>query len=98
VPLQRLAAGAVPGVHEALMPHFRDAHDHGLGAAHGVEAADRLLSDVLQADMSRVSVRQNEIALRQNDMPGLHRQYGYFAVVVCACLPRHLLFRRNGWL
>jgi hypothetical protein len=98
VPLQRLAAGAVPGVHEALMPHFRDAHDHGLGAAHGVEAADRLLSDVLQADMSRVSVRQNEIALRQNDMPGLHRQYGYFRrrrLRVPAAAPA---VSCNGWL
>jgi magnesium transporter len=68
VPLQRLAAGAVPGVEEALLPYFRDVHDHVLRAADSVEAADRLLSDVLQGDMSRVSVRQNEIALRQNDV------------------------------
>jgi magnesium transporter len=67
-PLQRLATAAVPGVDEALTPYFRDVHDHVLRAADGVEAADRLLSDVLQADMARVSLRQSEIALRQNDV------------------------------
>jgi magnesium transporter len=68
VPLHRLASGAVPGVDEELTPYFRDVHDHALRAAEGVEAADRLLSDVLQADLSRVSVRQNELALRQNEV------------------------------
>jgi magnesium transporter len=67
-PLHRLASGAVPGVDEALAPYFRDVHDHALRAADGVEAADRLLSDVLQADLSRVSVRQNELALKQNEV------------------------------
>ncbi|ADL49540.1 Mg2 transporter protein CorA family protein [Micromonospora aurantiaca ATCC 27029] len=67
-PLQRLAAGAVPQVPRQLTPYFRDVHDHVQRAADAVEAADRLLSDVLQADLSRISVRQNEIALRQNEV------------------------------
>jgi magnesium transporter len=67
-PMHRLATADVPGVDEELTPYFRDVHDHVLRAADGVEAADRLLSDVLQADISRVSVRQSELALRQNDV------------------------------
>jgi magnesium transporter len=68
VPTQRLAAGSIDGIDAALEPYFRDVHDHVLRAAEGVESADRLLSDVLQADQSRLAVRQNEIALRQNDV------------------------------
>jgi magnesium transporter len=67
-PMHRLATGTVTGVDPDLAPHFRDVHDHVLRAADAVEAADRVLSDVLQADMSQVSVRQNEIALRQNEV------------------------------
>jgi magnesium transporter len=68
VPTQRLATGAVDGIDGELSPYFRDVHDHVLRAAEVVESADRLLSDVLQADQSRLAVRQNEIALRQNDV------------------------------
>jgi magnesium transporter len=68
VPTQRLATGGVDGIDPALEPYFRDVHDHVLRAAEVVESADRLLSDVLQADQSRLAVRQNEIALRQNDV------------------------------
>jgi magnesium transporter len=68
VPTQRLAAGSIDGIDASLVPYFRDVHDHVLRAAEVVESADRLLSDVLQADQSRLAVRQNEIALRQNDV------------------------------
>ena len=73
-PLQRLAEGTVHGVDDEVAPYFRDVHDHLMRAADGIEGHDRLLSDVLQADLSRVaarqslvSVRQNEIAVRQNE-------------------------------
>jgi magnesium transporter len=67
-PMQHLATGVVSGVDAALAPYFRDVHDHVLRAADGIDSADRVLSDVLQADISQVSVRQNEIALRQNEV------------------------------
>ena len=67
-PLHRLANGAVPGIDKAAAPYFRDVHDHLLRTGDAIEAHDRLLSDVLQADMSRLAVRQSQIALRQNDV------------------------------
>jgi magnesium transporter len=67
-PLQRLADGDVAGVPTAAQPYFRDVHDHMLRTADGIEGHDRLLSDVLQADLARVAVRQSEIAVRQNEI------------------------------
>jgi magnesium transporter len=67
-PLHRLATNDVPGIDTAAAPYFRDVHDHLLRAADAIEAHDRLLSDVLQADMSRLGVRQSQIALRQNEV------------------------------
>jgi magnesium transporter len=67
-PLHRLATGAVPGINKAASTYFRDVHDHVLRTADAIESHDRLLSDVLQADMSRLGVRQSQIALRQNEV------------------------------
>jgi magnesium transporter len=67
VPLQMLAEGSVPGVEPAAAPYFRDVHDHVLRAADAIEGHDRLLSDVLAADLSRLGVRQSQIAVRQNE-------------------------------
>jgi magnesium transporter len=39
-----------------------------LRTADGIEGHDRLLSDILQADLARVAVRQSEIAVRQNEI------------------------------
>jgi magnesium transporter len=36
-------------------------------AADAIEGHDRLLSDVLQANLARVGVRQSQIAVRQNE-------------------------------
>jgi len=66
-PLQRLVAGTVAGVDPDAGPYFRDIRDHLLRAADGIEGHDRRLSDVLQANASRVSVRQSAIAVRQNE-------------------------------
>lgn len=66
-PLHRLAEGGVPGIDEATAPHFRGVHDHVLRAADAIEGHDRLLTDVLQADLARVTARQSEIAVQQNE-------------------------------
>lgn len=66
-PLEELAAGYVGHVPAAASSHFRDVHDHALRAADRVEGVDRLLSDVLQANVARVTVVQSAIALRQNE-------------------------------
>jgi magnesium transporter len=67
-PLHRLANGSVPGVDKAVAPYFRDVHDHMLRAADAIEGHDRLLTDVLQADLSRVAARQAQVAVRQNEI------------------------------
>jgi magnesium transporter len=66
-PLERLAAGTVAGVPAALGPYFRDVHDHLLRASDSLDAQDRLLTDVLQANVARVSVQQSAVAVRQNE-------------------------------
>ncbi|MFC6852577.1 magnesium and cobalt transport protein CorA [Aquipuribacter hungaricus] len=66
-PLQRLTETDVPHVPAALRPFFRDVHDHAERAAERVEGHDRLLTDVLSADLAQVSVRQNRTAVRQNE-------------------------------
>jgi magnesium transporter len=66
-PLERLANGEVPCVDPALGPYFRDVHDHVLRASDSIEGLGGLLSDVLQANVARVTVVQSQIALRQNE-------------------------------
>jgi magnesium transporter len=66
--LQRVAEGAVRGVDRTLAQYFRDVHDHLLRAAESIDGQDRLLSDVLQAELARVAARQSRIALRQNEI------------------------------
>ncbi|MBX3285808.1 MAG: magnesium and cobalt transport protein CorA, partial [Actinobacteria bacterium] len=63
----RLSEGPVPHVDPAASTYFRDVHDHLLRAADAIEGHDRLLFDVLQADLARLSVRQSEIGVRQNE-------------------------------
>ena len=67
VPLERLAEKRVPGVTAQSAPYFRDVHDHLLRATDAIETFDRLLTDVLQANLARVGVRQNATAVRQNE-------------------------------
>ena len=67
MPVDRLAEGAVAGIDESTAPYFRDVHDHLLRTADAIEGHDRLLSDVLQADLARVTARQSELAVRQNE-------------------------------
>jgi magnesium transporter len=58
--LQRLVRGELPVVHEEAEPFFRDVLDHNLRAAETVESFDSLLSSVLQANLSQLTVRQND--------------------------------------
>jgi len=66
--LERLASGEIHGIAQSALTYFRDVHDHLLRGIDHLEGHDRLLTDVLQANLSRVAVRQSEIALRQNDL------------------------------
>ena len=66
-PVQRLAEAKVPGIDDAATPYFRDVHDHLLRAVDAIESHDRLLTDILQADLARLGVRQSEISVRQNE-------------------------------
>ena len=67
-PVGLLADDEVEGFDtETISPYFRDIHDHLLRAGDAIEGHDRLLSDVLQADLARLSVRQSEIGVQQNE-------------------------------
>jgi len=65
--VQRLAGPDLPLVEEPLRPYFRDVHDHLMRVADAIDNHDSLLTDVLQADLAQVSVRQNRTAMRQNE-------------------------------
>jgi magnesium transporter len=60
VPLDRLARGHYKVVHPDLHEYFRDVHDHLLRTVGQVEGFRELLSSILQANLTQVSVRQNE--------------------------------------
>jgi magnesium transporter len=59
-PLERLAHGRVPFVHEDLTPYFRDVSDHLIRGVDQVSAFRDLLASILEANLTQVSVRQNE--------------------------------------
>ncbi|MFD3699351.1 magnesium and cobalt transport protein CorA [Streptomyces sp. NPDC058646] len=59
-PMDRLAFGNVPFVHQDAQPFFRDVADHLTKANEYVEGLDRLLSDALAAHLAQMGVRQND--------------------------------------
>ena len=59
-PLERLARGDVPHVHEEIREYFRDVYDHVARANDSVESMREMLNGVLDANTAQVSVRQNE--------------------------------------
>ena len=59
-PLNHLAAGTMPHVHEDVQEYFRDVYDHLLRVNEQVEGFSDLLTSVLEANLTQVSVRQNE--------------------------------------
>ena len=66
VPLTRLAEDEVPWIPPYARPYFRDVQDHALRAAEQIEAADALLTNVMQADLAQVTVEQNRVTVQQN--------------------------------
>jgi magnesium transporter len=59
-PLDRLARGRHGLIHAELHAYFRDAHDHLLRMIQQIESYRDLLTSVLTANLSQVTVRQNE--------------------------------------
>jgi magnesium transporter len=59
-PVHRLAERDVPHVPVPTRPFFRDIADHVLRMVDHLESYDRLLSDILSAHLTRVSVQQND--------------------------------------
>ena len=59
-PVDRLARGHQPFVDDEIQPYFRDVHDHLLRVVDDVESFRDLLTSVLTANLTQVSVRQNE--------------------------------------
>jgi magnesium transporter len=57
---QRLAGSPVPFVPVEARPFFRDVADHLLRITDHVESYDRLLTDILSAHLTRISVQQND--------------------------------------
>ena len=59
-PVERLASGRYGQVHSDVSTYFRDVNDHLARARDQLEGLNDLLSSVLQANLTQVSVRQNE--------------------------------------
>jgi magnesium transporter len=59
-PLDRLARGRHELIDESMRAYFRDVHDHLLRVIAQVESCRDLLTSVLAANMTQVTVRQNE--------------------------------------
>lgn len=59
-PLDRLARGRFEAVHEELREYFRDTHDQLLRVVEQVTTFRDLLTSILEANLTQVSVRQNE--------------------------------------
>jgi magnesium transporter len=56
----RLAHQPVPHVPQEAQPFFRDVADHLLRVGDHIESYDRLLTDILSAHLTRISVQQND--------------------------------------
>ena len=56
----RMAHQPVPHVPDEARPFFRDVADHLLRVSDHIESYDRLLSDILSAHLTRISVQQND--------------------------------------
>jgi len=59
-PVDRLARGKYAVIHPEVRTYFRDVNDHLLRAHDQLEGFRDLLTSVLQANLTQVSVRQNE--------------------------------------
>ncbi len=59
-PLEQLARGEVEFVHENALAYFSDVHDHVLRLSSDVLKLRDLLTSILEANLIRVSIRQND--------------------------------------
>ena len=59
-PVSRLAEGRYEHVHETVNPYFRDVNDHLVRVHEQLESFSDLLTSVLSANLSQVTVQQNE--------------------------------------
>jgi magnesium transporter len=59
-PLGRLADGRFSVIHEDIRPYMRDVYDHLLRAVQQADQFRELLTSILEANLTQVSVRQNE--------------------------------------
>jgi magnesium transporter len=59
-PLEQLATADLPGIHTDTQAYFRDVHDHLLRVTGEVGTFSDLLTSVLDANLTRVGIRQNE--------------------------------------
>ncbi|MGW8375675.1 magnesium/cobalt transporter CorA [Streptomyces sp. ODS28] len=59
-PMARLSGAGIPFVDDRSRPFFRDVGDHLTRVNEQVEALDRLLSDILSADLAQMGVQQND--------------------------------------
>ncbi len=59
-PLERLAGGALALLSEDIRPYFRDVDDHLVRVVEQLEGDRDLLTSILQANLTQVSIRQNE--------------------------------------
>ena len=59
-PVARLADGRFDVVSEGIQPYFRDIYDHLLRAVQTADSYRELLTSILEANLTQVSVRQNE--------------------------------------
>jgi magnesium transporter len=65
-PLDRLVRGQVPLLHQEMPEYFRDVQDHLIRVVDQVNGFRDLLTSVLQANLTQVALRQNEVGMRQN--------------------------------
>jgi magnesium transporter len=59
-PLEQVEAIEFAAIDDPLKPYFRDVADHVQRYARQIESARELLTNILSANLTRVSVRQNE--------------------------------------
>ncbi|KRV50235.1 magnesium transporter CorA [Wenjunlia vitaminophila] len=59
-PMQRLSGGVTPFIDPAARPYLRDVSDHLTRANDHVDGLDRLLSDILGANLAQMGVQQND--------------------------------------
>ena len=59
-PINRFAAGSVPGISEDSAPFFRDVADHVVRVHEAIDTLDSLLSTAFEGQLARISVQQND--------------------------------------